>query len=176
MSLGLQSLLRIISEVIRLVYEKLAKIQQELKVGKTQRNTFGGYNFRNCSDILEAVKPLLQKYNCLILLSDTINMVGENNYVTATATIIDCDDSNQMIYNQASAREPECLKGQSPAQITGGSSSYARKYALSGLLAIDDSTDDPDNVDNTKEEERPKPRRSRRTRTITQEDLSNVPF
>lgn len=159
-----------------MIYEKLAKIQQELKVGKTQRNTFGGYNFRNCSDILEAVKPLLQKYNCLILLSDTINMVGENNYVTATATIIDCDDSNQMIYNQASAREPESLKGQSPAQITGGSSSYARKYALSGLLAIDDSTDDPDNRDNTKDEEKPKVRRSRRARSITQEDLDNVPF
>lgn len=159
-----------------MIYEKLAKIQQELKVGKTQRNTFGGYNFRNCSDILEAVKPLLKKYNCLILLSDNITMVGESNYVTSTATIIDCDDNNQMIYNQASAREPESLKGQSPAQITGGSSSYARKYALSGLLAIDDSKDDPDNRDNTKEEEKPKVRRSRRSRTITQEDLNNVPF
>lgn len=156
-----------------MIYEKLAKIQQELKVGKTQRNTFGGYNFRNCSDILEAVKPLLKKYNCLILLSDNITMVGESNYVTATATIIDCDDNNQMIYNQASAREPESLKGQSPAQITGGSSSYARKYALSGLLAIDDSKDDPDNRDNTKEEEKPKVRRSRRSRSITQEE---VPF
>lgn len=159
-----------------MIYEKLAKIQQELKVGKTQRNTFGGYNFRNCSDILEAVKPLLKKYNCLILLSDTITMVGESNYVTATATIIDCDDNNQMIYNQASAREPESLKGQSPAQITGGSSSYARKYALSGLLAIDDSKDDPDNRDNTKEEEKPKVRRSRRSRTISKEELESVPF
>lgn len=159
-----------------MIYEKLAKIQQELKVGKNQRNNFGGYNFRNCSDILEAVKPLLKKYNCLILLSDNITMVGKSNYVTATATIIDCDDNNQMIYNQASAREPETLKGQSPAQITGGSSSYARKYALSGLLAIDDSKDDPDNRDNTKEEEKPKTRRSRRSRNITQEDLNNVPF
>lgn len=159
-----------------MIYEKLAKIQQELKVGKNQRNAFGGYNFRNCSDILEGVKPLLKKYNCLILLSDNITMVGESNYVTATATIIDCDDNNQMIYNQASAREPESLKGQSPAQITGGSSSYARKYALSGLLAIDDSTDDPDNRDNTKEEEKPKQRRSRRSRTITKEDLESVPF
>lgn len=153
------------------IYEKLAKIQQDLKVGKTQRNTFGGYNFRNCSDILEAVKPLLKKYNCLILLSDKINYIGESNYVTATATIIDCEDGNQILFNEASAREPETLKGQSPAQITGGSSSYARKYALSGLLAIDDSTTDPDNRDNTKEEEKPKTRRSRRTRnTITTED------
>lgn len=159
-----------------MIYEKLAKIQQELKVGKNQRNNFGGYNFRNCSDILEATKPLLKKYNCLILLSDNITMVGGSNYVTATATIIDCDDNNQMIYNQASAREPETLKGQSPAQITGGSSSYARKYALSGLLAIDDSKDDPDNRDNTKEEEKPKTRRSRRSRNITQEDLESVPF
>lgn len=156
------------------IYEKLAKIQQDLKVGKTQRNTFGGYNFRNCSDILEAVKPLLKKYNCLILLSDTIDFVGENNYVTATATIIDCDNDNQMLFNKASAREPENLKGQTPAQITGGSSSYARKYALSGLLAIDDSTDDPDNRDNTKEE-KPK-RRSRRTSRITKEELEQVPF
>ena len=159
------------------IYEKLAKIQQDLKVGKTQRNTFGGYNFRNCSDILEALKPLLKKYNCLILLSDKINYIGESNYVTATATIIDCEDNNQMLFNEASAREPETLKGQSPAQITGGSSSYARKYALSGLLAIDDSTDDPDNRDNTKEEEKPKPRRSRRTRnTITKEDMADCPF
>lgn len=158
------------------IYEKLSKIQQELKVGKTQRNTFGGYNFRNCSDILEAVKPLLEKYNCLILLSDKINYIGESNYVTATATIIDCEDNNQMIFNEASAREPESLKGQSPAQITGGSSSYARKYALSGLLAIDDSEDDPDNRDNPKEEEKPKQRRSRRSRTITKEDLQSVPF
>lgn len=156
------------------IYEKLAKIQQELKVGKTQRNTFGGYNFRNCSDILEAVKPLLKKYNCLILLSDEINFIGESNYVRATATIIDCEDNNQMLFNNALAREPETLKGQSPAQITGGSSSYARKYALSGLLCIDDSTDDPDNRDNTKEEEKPK-RRSRRQR-ITKEELEQVPF
>lgn len=158
----------------KLIYEKLAKIQQELKVGKTQRNTFGGYNFRNCSDILEAVKPLLKKYNCLILLSDEINFIGESNYVKATATIIDCEDNNQMLFNNALAREPETLKGQSPAQITGGSSSYARKYALSGLLCIDDSTDDPDNRDNTKEEEKPK-RRSRRQR-ITKEELEQVPF
>lgn len=156
------------------IYEKLAKIQQELKVGKTQRNTFGGYNFRNCSDILEAVKPLLKKYNCLILLSDEINFIGDSNYVKATATIIDCEDNNQMLFNNALAREPETLKGQSPAQITGGSSSYARKYALSGLLCIDDSTDDPDNRDNTKEEEKPK-RRSRRQR-ITKEELEQVPF
>lgn len=158
------------------IYEKLSNIQQELKVGKTQRNTFGGYNFRNCSDILEAVKPLLKKYRCLILLSDKINLVGESNYVTATATIIDCDDNNQIIFNEASAREPESLKGQSPAQITGGSSSYARKYALSGLLAIDDSKDDPDNRDNTKEEEKPKTRRSRRTSRISKEELEAVPF
>lgn len=175
MQQGLWSQSKIISEVRKLIYEKLAKIQQELKVGKTQRNTFGGYNFRNCSDILEAVKPLLKKYNCLILLSDKIDMVGDENYVTATATIIDCEDDNQIVFNQASAREPESLKGQSPAQITGGSSSYARKYALSGLLAIDDSTDDPDNRDNSKEEEKPK-RRSRRTSRITKEDLEQVPF
>ena len=162
------------------IYEKLAKIQQELKVGKTQRNTFGGYNFRNCSDILESVKPLLKKHNCLILLSDTIDFIGDRNYVTATATIIDCDNDNQMLFNKASACEPENLKGQSPAQITGGSSSYARKYALSGLLAIDDSTDDPDNRDNTsgsttKEDPKPK-RRSRRTSRITKEELEQVPF
>lgn len=157
------------------IYEKLAKIQQELKVGKTQRNTFGGYNFRNCSDILEAVKPLLKKYNCLILLSDEINFIGDSNYVKATATIIDCEDNNQTLFNNALAREPETLKGQSPAQITGGSSSYARKYALSGLLCIDDSTDDPDNRDNTKEEEQKPKRRSRRQR-ITKEELEQVPF
>lgn len=150
MQLDLWNQSKIIREVNQLIYEKLANIQQALKVGKNQRNNFGGYNFRNCSDILEAVKPLLKQNKCTILLSDEVREMGGDNYVVATAMLIDLENDNKSIANTAWAREPESLKGQTPAQITGGSSSYARKYALNGLFAIDDSTDDPDNLEQPK--------------------------
>lgn len=157
------------------IYEKLNKIQVELKAPKNQKNTFGGYLYRSCSDILEGVKPLLKKYNVNILLSDDLLPVNDEIYIVSTATLLDCE-SGLTIDTTAIAREAMQLKGQSPSQMTGTASSYARKYALNGLLAIDDSQD-VDSMDNTKEEEeKPKTRRSRRSRTITKEDLENVPF
>lgn len=117
---------------------KLISIQKELKVPKLQRNTFGNYNYRNCEDILEAVKPLLAKYECVLTLSDSIEAIGTRYYVKATAKITDGKDSIEVT---AYAREAETKKGMDDSQITGSTSSYARKYALNGLFAIDDTKD-----------------------------------
>lgn len=173
MQLDLWSLSKIISEVKKLIYEKLANIQLELKAPKNKRNNFGGYQYRDLSGILEAVKPLLKKYKCAIMISDDVVTKEDRTYIEATATIVDCEDGT-MCQCKGYAREQDSKKGMDDAQLTGACSSYARKYACNGLLAIDDSQD-LDAMDNTKEEEKPK-RRSRRTSRITKEELENVPF
>lgn len=122
------------------IYEKLLSIQNELKVPKNQRNNFGNYNFRSCEDILEEVKPICKKNNVVIIVSDEIKQIGERYYVEATASLIDIETSEK-ITNKASAREEDSKKGMDASQVTGASSSYARKYALNGLLAIDDNKD-----------------------------------
>lgn len=122
------------------VLKKLFEIQQELKVPKNQRNTFGNYNFRNCEDIMEASKPVCAKHNCLLTCSDELVQVGDRYYVKSTATLFDLD-SGEFITTHASAREEETKKGMDQSQITGASSSYARKYALNGLLQLDDNKD-----------------------------------
>lgn len=117
----------------------LAQIQSELKAPKGQRNTFGKYNYRSCEDILEAVKPLLQERGLVLLITDDIVQIGERYYVRATATIYDSEGS--YISNSALAREELKRAGMDASQITGATSSYARKYALNGLFAIDDTKD-----------------------------------
>lgn len=117
----------------------LAQIQSELKAPKGQRNTFGKYNYRSCEDILEAVKPLLTERGLVILITDDIVQIGERYYVRATATIYDSEGS--YISNSALAREELKRTGMDASQITGATSSYARKYALNGLFAIDDTKD-----------------------------------
>ena len=117
----------------------LAQIQSELKAPKGQRNTFGKYNYRSCEDILEAVKPLLKERGLVILITDDIVQIGERYYVRATATIYDSEGS--FISNSALAREELKRSGMDASQITGATSSYARKYALNGLFAIDDTKD-----------------------------------
>ena len=123
--------------------EKLAKIQKELKAPKGQLNKFGGYNYRSCEDILEAVKPLLD--GAILTLQDEIINIGNRFYVKATATFTDGTYTHSVT---AMAREPETKKGMDESQITGMASSYARKYALNGLFCIDD-TKDADTMDNT---------------------------
>ena len=129
------------------LHEKLLAVQAELNAPKNRQNKFGGYSYRSCEDILEAVKPLLKKYKASIKLTDRIEMVGDRVYVNAMAyffhaeKIEDKDEASDLIMSEAYAREPAEKKGQDPAQITGTSSSYARKYALNGLLLIDDSKD-----------------------------------
>jgi len=119
--------------------KELVEIQRHLKAPKNQRNNFGKYNYRSCEDILEAVKPLANKLECSVLLSDRVTIVGDRIYVEATATLYKNHD--HLIEVSALAREPLSQKGMNEAQITGSASSYARKYALNGLFAIDDTKD-----------------------------------
>ena len=119
---------------------KLNKIQVELKAPKGQFNKFGNYNYRSCEDILEALKPLLEKYKAAINITDEIAVVGDRYYIRAIATLYDIE-SGESIDAMAFAREDESKKGQDLSQLTGSTSSYARKYALNGLLAIDDTKD-----------------------------------
>lgn len=120
----------------------IIKIQEELKAPKNQRNSFGNYNYRSAEDIIEAVKPIAHKYGFYLIISDEIVEIGGRIYVKATARLQPNETGN--IYSATGwAREEETKKGMDGAQITGAASSYARKYALNGLLAIDD-TKDPD--------------------------------
>ncbi|EOI6837216.1 ERF family protein [Yersinia enterocolitica] len=115
---------------------KLATIQRELNVPKGQENKFGGYKYRSCEDIMEAAKPLLG--NLLLSVSDEIVLIGDRYYVKATATLTDGENTHSV---SAMARESLTKKGMDDAQITGATSSYARKYSLNGLFAIDDAKD-----------------------------------
>ena len=135
------------------VYEKLLAVQSELKAPKDQYNAFGGYKYRSCESIMEAVKPILSKYKAVILLDDDIVEVAGRVYVKATAQFIDCEDAKG-IEAHAFAREDESKKGMDGSQLTGATSSYARKYALNGLLAIDD-TKDADATQGKDEREKP---------------------
>ncbi len=119
---------------------RLINIQNELKVPKNQYNSFGNYNFRSCEDILEAVKPLLKAAKLSLIISDEIINVGARFYVKATVKLID-ENGKELISTSAVAREEENKKGMDASQITGSTSSYARKYALNGLFAIDDNKD-----------------------------------
>lgn len=124
------------------IYEKLQIIQSKLKAPKSQYNEFGKYNFRNCEDILEAVKPFLAEVKAVLILKDDIEKIGERYYVRAIARLYDTETNEiSFIENSANAREEETKKGMDGSQITGASSSYARKYALNGLFAIDDNKD-----------------------------------
>lgn len=122
------------------VYDKLLAVQSELKAPKGQFNKFGGYKYRSCEDIMEAVKPILAKNKAVILLDDEIVEIAGRVYVKATAQFIDCEDARG-IEAHAYAREDESKNGMDGSQVTGATSSYARKYALNGLLAIDDTKD-----------------------------------
>lgn len=114
-----------------------------LKLQNGQYNSFGNYDYRSCEDILEAVKPLLQKHKLLLNISDEIVQIGDRYYVKATATLIDFETEGGIIQfeNVAYAREEENKKGMDASQVTGATSSYARKYALNGLFCIDDTKD-----------------------------------
>ena len=121
--------------------EKLSAIQNELKAPKGQYNNFGKYNYRSAEDILEAVKPICKKHKTVLVLSDEIQHIGERYYVTAWARLYDLEQDDVEITVFASAREEETKKGMDASQVTGATSSYARKYALNGLFNIDDTKD-----------------------------------
>ena len=127
------------------ILKKISIIQQELKAPKGQYNNYGGYKYRSCEDILEAVKPLLKANKCILSIEDELTNIGDRYYIKATVTLIDLeglDGSSTSVYtNTAYAREEETKKGMDASQITGTASSYARKYALNGLFLIDDTKD-----------------------------------
>ena len=122
------------------IYKKLMNIQTKLKAPKSQRNNFGNYNYRSCEDILEAVKPLLDEFKVALTIKDEIVLIGERYYIKATATLIDID-TGDTTETSAYARESAEKRGMDSSQVTGATSSYARKYALNGLFAIDDNKD-----------------------------------
>lgn len=126
--------------------QRVGDIQHKLKAPKGQYNSFGKYNYRSCEDILEGVKPLLKEHNLALLIDDEIVQIGERYYVKSTAKIT---DGREIVSATAYAREPDTKKGMDESQITGATSSYARKYALNALLCIDD-TKDADTMDNSK--------------------------
>ena len=120
--------------------EKLSEIQIELKVNKSQYNSFGKYSYRSAEDILEAVKPLCKKNKVVLILEDEVDLIGERYYIKATAKLIDTE-SQEVLSVFAYAREADKKSGMDESQITGSCSSYARKYALNGLFCIDDTKD-----------------------------------
>lgn len=160
------------------IYEKLSAIQSELKAPKSQYNSFGKYNYRNCEDILEAVKPLCAKYKAVSVMGDEVIQIGERYYIKSTARLIDLE-SDGVVENTAYAREEAEKKGMDGSQVTGASSSYARKYALNGLFAIDD-TKDSDTTNNggrerTKAEKKAQPvRKTDEFKPLTKSELVQV--
>nr|WP_312216829.1 ERF family protein [Clostridioides sp.] len=122
------------------VYEKLNQVQVNLEAPKNQYNSFGKYDYRSCEDILKGLKDLLRETKSAVTISDTVKQIGDRYYIEATAKFIDIETS-EFVEATALAREDESKKGMDLAQVTGSVSSYARKYALNGLFAIDDAKD-----------------------------------
>lgn len=123
------------------IYGKLTALQNKLKAPKGQYNSFGKYAYRNAEDILESVKPLLAEFGLAMFISDSIEVYDARTYVKATVTLVNIDKPDEIIINSAFAREEEEKKGMDGSQITGASSSYARKYAMNAMFAIDDTKD-----------------------------------
>lgn len=122
------------------VWQKLSKVQVELKVPKNQYNSFGKYKYRSCEDICEGLKPLLDKYGFVVIFDDTSKVEGDRHYIVSTAIFIDSETGNT-VKAKGQAREDESKKGMDGAQLTGSTTSYARKYALNALFLIDDTKD-----------------------------------
>ena len=141
------------------IYQRLSNIQNELVVTKNQRNTFGNYNFRSAEDILEAVKPICRKHDTVLIVSDKVISVGDRNYIEASATLHGFTGNSITV--TASAREALIQKGMQDAQITGSSSSYARKYALGGLFNLDDNKD----PDATNKHDKDEPKKTKKVET-----------
>lgn len=147
------------------VLERLLSVQHELKAPKGQRNNFGNYNYRSAEDILEAVKPLLVKYGLAQIITDTVELIGDRYYIKATVYLYDAERGlpSGPVMVAAYAREADQKKGMDEAQVTGSASSYARKYALNGLYAIDDTkdadTDEYQSAQQKQTERKPQPKK-----------------
>ena len=141
---------------------KLLEIQSRLKAPKDKKNTFGGYTYRSCEGILEALKPLLKETKTALLITDSVELIGDRFYILATATLTDAETGTQIAQATGYAREADAKKGMDDAQLTGSASSYARKYALNGLFAIDDNKDA--DTDEYAQQAQEKPQKAKQTR------------
>lgn len=137
------------------IYQKLAAIQQEIRCPKNLENTFGGYKYRSAETILESLKPIMAKHKVMLLLIDDIKQIGDRHYVMAEAKLIDLEEETS-VSTYAFARESLERPKMDAAQLTGSASSYARKYALNGLLLLDDVKDPDTNEFARQQQERPK--------------------
>ena len=157
-----------------MIFEKLAAVQKELKAPKGQYNSFGKYKYRSCEDILEAVKPIAAKHKMFVTVGDELVHEGDRFYIKATAKAVDAE--NGETYSEtAYAREEETKKGMDASQITGTASSYARKYALNGLLCIDDTKDaDTDENQNQREGRSKAEKKEDKTAKEAKEDVENM--
>lgn len=144
------------------IYQKLLAIQNELNCPKNQFNKLGGYAYRSQEDILNAVKPLLVKYNATIIMQDKTELIGDRYYIRVVAKFIDVE-TGETIETEAVAREQENIKGMQASQITGATSSYARKYCLNALLLIDDCKDADSTNNHGKEENKTPPKEDKPT-------------
>ena len=164
-------------EKIANIRQKLVMVQSELKAPKSQYNKFGNYHYRSLEDIAEAVKPLLVKYGLTLTLDDEIVMIGERYYLKATATLLDTT-SDGCIVCHAMAREALDAKGMSEPQLTGSSSSYARKYCLNALFLIDDTKDDDTNEAQDEKQNRAKGKKPvdapKEATFFTKEDIAEL--
>lgn len=149
---------------------KLQRVQSILKCPKDQYNIFGKYKYRSCESILEAVKPLLSEEQLILNISDTIECIGGRFYVKATATLTDGEGE---VSTTAFAREEEQKKGMDGSQVTGAASSYARKYALNGLFAIDDNKD-ADSLNSNAQYTQPQATSAQQSDQLTQEEIFRV--
>lgn len=155
---------------------KLVNVQSDLKAPKGQYNSFGKYKYRSCEDILEAVKPHLKKNGLALVVKDEIVEIAGRIYVKATAKVI--DENGAEISTTAFAREPQEKKGMDDSQVTGSSSSYARKYALNGLFAIDDNKD-ADSIseqkENTKTDKKTSSSSKKKAEEMPQQPIQELP-
>ena len=154
------------------IYEKLIKVQTLLKAPKSQYNKFGKYNYRSCEDILEAVKPILEEIGLTLLITDTIEIIANRYYVKAECTLIDTEDGSSL-KTTAYAREAEEKKGMDVAQVTGATSTYARKYALNGLFLIDDTKDD-DFLNNGEQYKNANETKSQQNKGLTEKQIKRL--
>ena len=155
------------------IYEKLMTVQQNLKAPKNQYNSFGKYKYRSCEDILEGLKPCLKEVKAAVTIDDEIVEVCGRVYVKATAHFRDAETGEEII-NTAYAREPENKAGMDQAQITGATSSYARKYALNGLFMIDDTKDADTDESKNESDSRSKKQDATKTKEVEKQIISQA--
>lgn len=158
------------------VYKKLIDVQCELKAPKNQYNSFGKYSYRSCEDILEALKPVCSKHGATTFITDRVVNIENRFYVEATVTFVDVE-TGESVKVTAMAREEENKKGMDASQITGSTSSYARKYALNGMFCIDDTKDADATNDHGKGQKQQQSQNNNvKPRTITAEQQSKLFF